>query len=565
MLLAASTPASVPLAAQAVAPLPVAAFHDSRFAIVFASSWPGLAALLAVMVLGRGLLHGAIAWSTGRDALRAVAEVTGPAARGHPGRPASRRQQRWWRLAARSAGAEAVLLVAMSPSAFLAFTAGVTSIEYPLLAAIGATVLLGTLVLPHAGATPRWWARRPPWRPAAWCAASFAASALVALPCSLAVPGHPALAVATASAGGAVNGWCLQRLLKSAARRSGAGRRSAGRRSRGPRRLRSAVVASLSLLLVLVLLVVVASTAFDELGASFTIGSAAPPPPPRRGQQTVMLVDGFDSRWDGGAPMRSFPGYYTTEFSYAGLGAAGEPLPYASRATFAPIDVLARRFARQVTRLARLSGRPVDIVAISEGTLVLRRYLAAHPRPPVRLAVLASPLVSPDRVWMPASTARNGPGLLATAEASLFLAIVHAENPIDHFGVDEPLLRSLLDGGSRFRFGTLCPVAGVRLVALVPLSAALVDPPGAAPAVPVIIVPAMHATIVTSGAERPLLLELLRAGRAGPLDGLGSGAWWDAYEAARGAAAAFMVPTLPLTAVRAWRASFAGRDLTGCR
>jgi hypothetical protein len=516
----------VPLAAQVSAPLPIAAFHDVRFILVFASSWWFLALALAGALAARATL------------LAGLAAAAWPCST-RPG---------WRALLVRNAVGEALLLAAMSPWAVLAFAAGLSSVAYPLLAGIAGAALTGAVALPHAGITRRWWHRLASPREIAWVAASFAASAIAGLAVGASPPG---LSIVAATGGGVANAWCLEHLVRASA--------APARQARRPRTVAVPVVLALTL----IVLPIGAASGLDEVGASFPMRPAPPQAAPRRGQQVVMIVDGFDSRWDGGAPLRSFPGFYTTEFSYAGQARDGRPLDYDSADTFQSLTVLAARFASQVRRLARLSGQDVDVVAISEGTLVVRAFLGAHRRPPLGVVVLASPLLRPDRVWYPPAGA-SGPGLAAAAEARLLLAVPHAENPIDHFGLELPLARSLLDDAPLYRQRSLCPVPGVAMVALVPFTAAFVDPPGPVSGVPSEVVPATHATIVTSGVARRTILDVLEEGGAtlassaidDGVDALGL-----AFQAVRYAASAFEVPSLPLDAVAAWRT--AGGDRWG--
>src|SRR5258705_1273826 len=61
------------------------------------------------------------------------------------------------------------------------------------------------------------------------------------------------------------------------------------------------------------------------------------------------------------------------------------------------IQVLGDRMATQVDKLYRLAGRPVDIVAESEGTLGLYAMLARHPHVPLESVTLLSPIIEPGQ------------------------------------------------------------------------------------------------------------------------------------------------------------------------
>jgi pimeloyl-ACP methyl ester carboxylesterase len=80
--------------------------------------------------------------------------------------------------------------------------------------------------------------------------------------------------------------------------------------------------------------------------------------------------------------------------------------------------VLGDRIAAQVERLYAETGRPVDLVAESEGTLGVYAMLARHPDVPIGSVVLLSPIIAPGQVSYPADDrdARgNVPGYLLQA------------------------------------------------------------------------------------------------------------------------------------------------------
>lgn len=163
-------------------------------------------------------------------------------------------------------------------------------------------------------------------------------------------------------------------------------------------------------------------------------------------------------------------------FSFRGLRPTGSPLPYASADTTRSLPFLARLLAVQVARLAEETGKTVDLVAVSEGTFVVREYLAAHRAPPLHVLVLASPLPRPDRDCIPPA-GRAGYGFAASMEIQAILDISRAEAPTLDIGVDMAMVRSLLAQGPLFRQRMLCPVGWTRIVALLPLSTVIADPP----------------------------------------------------------------------------------------
>jgi hypothetical protein len=88
-------------------------------------------------------------------------------------------------------------------------------------------------------------------------------------------------------------------------------------------------------------------------------------------------------------------------FSYRGLDRAGHPLPYGPADSNLPLPVLGDRIAAQVWCLHARTGRPVDVVAESEGTLGVYAMLALHPHVPLAGVVLLSPIVAPGQVSYP--------------------------------------------------------------------------------------------------------------------------------------------------------------------
>ena len=126
---------------------------------------------------------------------------------------------------------------------------------------------------------------------------------------------------------------------------------------------------------------------------------------PARVNGAVLVVEGFGSTCCHGADAlrAAEPDLLVREFSYLGLDAAGQPIPYGLAGNLS-IQVLGDRMAAQVERLYRLTGAPVDVVAESEGTLGLYAMLARHPHVPVRSVVLLSPIVQPGQLGQAGDT-----------------------------------------------------------------------------------------------------------------------------------------------------------------
>lgn len=504
---------TVPLAAQATAVTPIAAFHDVRWLQVYASSWPDLAGEVIVTVAIRALMTGAFvraAW---------------------PGwRPPS-----WTSILPRAALAYFLTLVAMSPWGILSFAAAVGSLFYPLLGAVFFACLVGIFVLPHAGIAPFWWTRFAPVRAMAWTALDF----LFVTAAAIAIDYSPSWVVlVSAAVAGLGNGWCWKHLVAACA----------DTRITRPRPVRLAFV-PLALASLVCGLAVGASSVVSAERSPHAFTRTATQAPPGRGRQVVLVVNGFGSHWNGARPSEyRGHGYDVTEFSYRGLGPHGRPLPYTSGATTSSLKVLARRLSTQVQHLAATSGRPVDVVADSEGTWVVKEYLATHAHAPLENVVLTSPLPRPDRAYYPPRG--GGFGTVAAAEAQLLLKVPRAESPHEIVRTDIPMLRSLEAQGPLFRQRSLCPAAGTRIVALLPLSAAVVTPPGPVGGIPNGVVPAVHASVASTGTVRHEIEKVL-AGK--PLDHFFG--WGFAFDLTRYAASAWESPSLPLSLVEAWQAA----------
>jgi hypothetical protein len=138
------------------------------------------------------------------------------------------------------------------------------------------------------------------------------------------------------------------------------------------------------------------------MGQSTAVQQAATGPERSRWERRppVLVVPGFGSYccMHGQALARAMPDTLVQSFSYRGLDMAGNPLPYTPTASNLPLPLLGDRIAAQVWRLHDRTGKPVDVVAESEGTLGVYAMLARHPSVPVAAVVLLSPIVAPGQV-----------------------------------------------------------------------------------------------------------------------------------------------------------------------
>ncbi|MFJ8579940.1 hypothetical protein [Micromonospora sp. NPDC093277] len=447
---------AVGLAPQASAPPPFATFHDVRWISVYHHSWPQFAGELLAAVVARGVWTAAVvllAWpnQAGRRPTVGRALVT-------------------------SITGIAALTVFLLPWAALSVAVNATSLSWLFIADVGVVFVL-VLVVQRAGLVPDWWRGLPPPAAALWAAVSFLILTVAAVLLS-AVPGP--FPIVLAAVAGIVNGWLWRRLLAVvlAARI---------RLVRVP----AAPIVAVGLLLGIAPAGFVARTA---------VQAAEQPPPPLavgpggRPPQALIFVGGYDSVGDGSSTVG---GQHITDsipfemFSYAGLDAGGRPLPYRAQQTQQSLETSAELLDAQVAEVHTRTGKPVALLAESEGTLVVRTYLATRPHPAVVAVVLLSPVPNPAAAAFPPARDGHGWGLAAGAQLRAILTVASWSSGLP-ISIDEPLIHSLLANPQRYRDQMFCPVPGVRTVAFVTLSDALADRPGNRLDVPFILVVGVH-------------------------------------------------------------------------
>jgi hypothetical protein len=189
---------------------------------------------------------------------------------------------------------------------------------------------------------------------------------------------------------------------------------------------------------------------------------------PARVSGAVLVVGGFGSTCcDGADALRAAePNLLVRQFSYRGLDAARQPIPYRLAGNLS-IQVIGDRMAAQVEELYRLSGTPVDIVAESEGTLGLYAMLARHPQVPVRSLVLLSPIVQPGQLGQAGGTV---PGAALTTLNNL----VGGMSPYGRSGA-QALIDSVSEVGASY-FAAVSRDRAVPWLAVVPLADAVTLP-----------------------------------------------------------------------------------------
>jgi len=455
----------------------------------------------------------------------------------------------------------------MSPVVTLMFGVALLPFSWPFLAAV--PILLGTAVaLSLGGVGQAWWRRLPPARTAAWVVASFGVLSLSsALMARLDTPG----VVAVAGLAGVVDARAWYGLT-TAAVRAAAERpphqwqwRAALWRIRRALRHRTTWVpmAPLAAVMVLALVVGMARLAFtgtvrfapgpggaavgvaarDDLtapGNGASVAGAKPASGPAQVSGAVLVVEGFGSTCchSANSLRAAEPHMLVRQFSYQGLDAAGQPIPYDLAGNMS-IQVLGDRMATQVEKLNRLAGAPVDIVAESEGTLGLYAMLARHPHLPVRSVVLLSPIVQPGQLGQAGGTV---PGAALTTLNNL----VGGMSPYGSSGAQE-LINSVSEVGGRY-FQRVSRDRGLSWLAVVPLADAVTLPACPMPQ-NVIFVDAFHGGLLGDPSVRRIVAAFLAGDTPSDrdLDAMAGGSQRDLRSAASliaAAAAAWRMPDL---------------------
>jgi hypothetical protein len=522
-------PSARPLAPQVTALPPLAAYHDLRWLFAFNQSWLDFTAVLMVLVLARAAV----------DAVLVQLAWPRPADPETPGLP------RPHFLTSLVSCAVLTILVGlvMSPVVTLMFGVALLPFSWPYLAAV--PILLGTAVaLSQGGVGQAWWRRLPPVGTAAWVITTFVilslASALMAHLDTLGI-------VAVAGLAGVVDARAWYGLTAAAVRRSAEKPLHPWHWRATLQRIRRSLlertswvpVAPLAAVMVLALVVGLTRLAFTGTvrfatgtsdavagavtnaaeGASLTtvgqvgpvsgmhgiggagVRTAAPKP---RG--AVLVVEGFGSSCCHAADtlQAEEPDLLVRQFSYLGLTAAGQPIPYGPAAGDLPIQTLGDRMAAQVEYLYQRVGGPVDVVAESEGTLGLYAMLARHPHVPVRSVTLLSPIIEPGQLGQAAGTV---PGAALTTLNDL----IGGMSPYGSSGAEE-LIDSVSRYGARY-FEQVSREQSLPWLAVIPLADAVTLPTCSWPH-NVIFVDALHGGLLGNPTARRLVEDFLSGGTA---------------------------------------------------
>ncbi len=220
----------------------------------------------------------------------------------------------------------------------------------------------------------------------------------------------------------------------------------------------------------------------------------------------VLVVEGFGSSCCHAADTlrAAEPRMLVRQFSYLGLNAAGQPVPYGPAAGDLSIQVLGDRMAAQVESLYDQVGVPVDVVAESEGTLGLYAMLARHPHVPVKSVTLLSPIVEPGQLGQADGTV---PGAALTTLNNL----VGSMSPYGSSGAGE-LIDSVSQVGAQY-FELVSRQRSLPWLAVIPLADAVTLPACPWPQ-NVIFVDGFHGGLLGHASVRQLVEAFLSGGTA---------------------------------------------------
>ena len=483
------------LAGQVTAVAPLAVFHDLRWIYGYDRSWLGFAVLLAAVLGIRSVLNAALA----RLAWPRDVPVPG-----------------WGDLIRSATALTAVACLLLSPVAAMALGVAILPFSWPFLATVPVMLLI-SLPLSHAGILGSWWRALPPVRAMYWLVADFVTLSLVA-----AVIGRLPVTAAIGVCGlaGVANARAWFGVTRAVARREAGRGQLVGVVSRHPAPVLplSVPLAPVAMVLALALVVGLTRLAFvignpphhsslavvgaaDAAIGETASGVSAPASdsassvaPGRATRDPVLEIRGFGSACC--ASPRSLrpvaPGALVQQFSYRGMTASGRPLPQGSAASDLPLTELGSRIAAQVKRLHQETGRPVDIIAESEGTLGVDAMLATHPGLPLGSVVMMSPIVAPGQVTYPGGDGRT---LVPADELRAMVWFVGGLSPFGSYGAQR-LIDSVDEVGARFA-ASAARHHPLRWLLLVPLADAVTLPVCPLPA-DVRVVPELHGDLLGS-------------------------------------------------------------------
>jgi hypothetical protein len=488
-LLTVLAPAARPLAPQVTALPPLAVFHDLRWLFGYNRSWYGFLLAYAGLVLARAAVSAVmirLAWP------RHLPMLT------------------WGGTFVRCIVFTMVASILLSPVVTLLFGVSLLPFSWPYLAAIPVMLLI-MIPLAHSGILGSWWRTLPPLRAVAWLLASFVVlSAAAAAIGSLATPATLAVCVLV----GILNARAWYGVAAAVSREASPADDPRARRRHLHWPALPAPVSPVAAAVGIALLVGATRLIFVVAGTTPLAGGPAAVPTRAAimaassaqaggsdaGKLTsaVLVIPGFGSSCCYPSESRDLigPSALVRPFSYAGLGTGGRPLPYGLDATDLPLSVLGDRIAQQVWKLHQETGRPVDIVAESEGTLGVYAMLARHPDVPVRSVVLLSPIVDPGQAdGADRAAAPSGSGDPVSGDAlSQLVKVAGALSPFGSSGAQR-LIGSVRSDGAAYAAAAVKNGQKIRWLAVVPLADAVTLPVCDLPG-NVIVVSALHGSLL---------------------------------------------------------------------
>jgi hypothetical protein len=508
------------LAPQVAAPAPFGVFHDLRWVLVYQPSWWAL--VLVVLAF--------LAFRTTVDVL--LVRAAWPRAVSTP--PIREHSHRMLRFTALQAGVLVLFAV-------LTFAMAVTSLSWLFFVATPVLVMVALLVH-HGEVLPTWWRDRPTRTTITSTLLVFATLTLAGAAIS-ALPRAAVPFVAVLAALG-VAWFRLQSVHALASRAEPSTVAEPGPDGARTRRRPFAVIG-----LAVVLAIVVGGTAIG-FAVAVAVESGRTPPPRAASDATgspVLVVKGFNSRWDGVTYRWVRGDHVIRRFSYRGLDARGRPRTYERDDTHRSLEQLAREMREQVATIRAQTGERVSIVAESEGALVTQVYLAAFPRAPVDAVVLLSPLAEPGRVFYPPE-GDDGWGVGTGVIMRVLAGVIGALGPVD-VSADAPLFRSITDLGPTVGALLACPPTGLRSYAVLPVDEAVAAPAPVDVGFEHQTVGAFHGGLLGDDATQDAITAVLDGEQ--PDDG---SKLWDAAGDALGAVAApWQVPGLAPGLEPTWR------------
>ncbi len=453
VLLLLGMPSGLSLAPQVSALGPFGAFHDLRWLFVFHGSILSFAFGLVALVALRSLLTAMLvrsAWPAGEE---------------RPG---------FWIAWMHSAVVTVAAVVLLSPWVTLLFGAAVVPLSWVFFAALPPAIAT-ILLIHHGGIDCEWWRRLPPARSVGWMALSFLVLSLAAL----AVAGRGAvLDLSVVAVVGLFNAWAWHHSVRAIVL------------GLPGRRLR--VVPATVVAIAVLFVVVVGGTRLGFVAFATEDPGGAGQVETLQGGHTVLLVAGFASGCcDEADDLAAIaPDLAVEQFSYVGLDAEARPLSHPGVATDADIADLAVLMNEQVTALARRHGKPVAIVAESEGTLVTIAFLNRYPDADIDRLVLLSPIVEPGRATYP-DWGEEGRGVVAGYQLRALGALIDSLAPIE-LSADGPFTDSLRRDAEELA-RTLYDWPDVEEVVILPLADAVTNPSDLEyGSVDVVVVPGFH-------------------------------------------------------------------------